>query len=449
MEVNLDELVVPAFRKVFSAVLNNELSGGELVCKGGRNSTKSVVLGYLCILYLLKMHQSVAALVLHNNRVQSRLLNNLLFCLDKLGVRHLFKLRKSPAELVLLNPDGTESDCSIVFLGAENPEVLKSLKSRDGSGFGLIFFEEASNFRAYKDIQNIKLTLLRGTAGVTLYSYNPPKDRSLWINSTFNYAESDEQVEDFGDGHSLKRTFTYKVNGEERTAVRIVHSSSYLDVVEEHPDWLGSAFLAEAEQAKESNEDYYKNVFLGQSTGSDANVFHNIHDWTYNVEDLKSCDTSVHRGLDHSNGGADPTGFIVCYYQKTRKLFIVDEYYKAGADVSIDGLAAALKSRVKDFDVIYGDSAQPLLNRELSNRGVPVMNCKKYPGSVKSGVHFLQGLQIYIDKVKTPNAWREFNNYSYLIDKDTDEVTSELQDKDNHLIDACRYALQDVIRFGV
>ena len=47
------------------------------------------------------------------------------------------------------------------------------------------------------------------------------------------------------------------------------------------------------------------------------------------------------------------------------------------------------------------------------------------------------------------NVIRELGAYSYKIDKMTDEILPVLDDKDNHTIDALRYALEGLRRAGV
>ena len=54
---------------------------------------------------------------------------------------------------------------------------------------------------------------------------------------------------------------------------------------------------------------------------------------------------------------------------------------------------------------------------------------------------WLQSLNhIYIDLSRCPNAAEEFLTYEYERTKD-DEIISGYPDKDNHSIDACRYAM--------
>ena len=68
---------------------------------------------------------------------------------------------------------------------------------------------------------------------------------------------------------------------------------------------------------------------------------------------------------------------------------------------------------------------------------------KKGPDSVEYGEKWLDDLDaIYIDPDRTPNAAKEFENIDYQTDKDGNPK-ARLEDKDNHLIDATRYAFAD------
>lgn len=66
--------------------------------------------------------------------------------------------------------------------------------------------------------------------------------------------------------------------------------------------------------------------------------------------------------------------------------------------------------------------------------------CHKEPGCVEYRIKWLQHRRIVIDPKRTPNAYREFVNYSYEMDKDGNFI-SRLPDKENHSIDAVAYAL--------
>lgn len=84
----------------------------------------------------------------------------------------------------------------------------------------------------------------------------------------------------------------------------------------------------------------------------------------------------------------------------------------------------------------------------MQQRGINIYGVKKGPGSVEHGVKWLQSLNhIYIDQLKCPNAYREFIGYEYEQTKDGN-FKSSYPDKNNHAIDAVRYALEDIILSG-
>jgi phage terminase large subunit len=82
----------------------------------------------------------------------------------------------------------------------------------------------------------------------------------------------------------------------------------------------------------------------------------------------------------------------------------------------------------------------------MQKHGYPNMRrAVKGPGSVEDGIEFLKNYDIVIhpDCIHTID---EYKLYSYKIDKKTQKVTTDLEDKNNHCIDADRYAVENVRR---
>ena len=75
-----------------------------------------------------------------------------------------------------------------------------------------------------------------------------------------------------------------------------------------------------------------------------------------------------------------------------------------------------------------------------------VYGVKKGPDSVEFGERWLDDLDfICIDPKRTPNIAREFESIDYQVDRDGN-AKPRLEDKDNHTIDATRYAFADDMR---
>jgi phage terminase large subunit len=74
--------------------------------------------------------------------------------------------------------------------------------------------------------------------------------------------------------------------------------------------------------------------------------------------------------------------------------------------------------------------------------GVNAVAVKKGPGSVAAGIRWLQELkEIAVDPEKCPCAAKELAGYEYPPAPDGGFL-SEFPDRDNHMIDALRYAME-------
>lgn len=441
-EVNLSEIVLDTFEELFEEVIDCKVN--RAICKGGRNSTKSQFASEVITLGCMVHHASAVCLLKHANKIEQRLVDTFTHSMEYLGVRKYWKLRRSPFEYVLLDKDGKESDVSIRFLGCDDPEMVKSYRPRKGA-FRYIWFEELTNFDSVKEVNNIIQTMRRGVGDkCVIMSYNPPQRTSEWVNKEYDvpcgtilgYDSNTytEEIEiDNGDGTVDK-------------VVQKVHHSTYLDVIESgHKDWLDVGFIADANKAKENNPEYYRWAYLGEITGTDANVFNNIYDWRY--EEDKDYGV-INRGLDVSNGGSDPWAYTEWYYDKENNdLYCLNEG-KLGAKATLEQVEIKVKQINKDNRTVYMDSAVPTFISMLNiQHKLNVIPTKKGHDSQIAGVEWLRSKNhIYIDKYRCPNTYKEFKEYEWFIDKN-DEITSKLVDGNDHFIDSTRYAMNMNIRY--
>ena len=72
------------------------------------------------------------------------------------------------------------------------------------------------------------------------------------------------------------------------------------------------------------------------------------------------------------------------------------------------------------------------------------MPAKKGPGSVKSGINFMQGYQILIDP-RCEGMREEARLYSWMTDELTGKMLNTPVDAHNHGFDAARYAIEDLL----
>ncbi len=180
---------------------------------------------------------------------------------------------------------------------------------------------------------------------------------------------------------------------------------------------------------------------MGVPTGTGGNVFSNlvierIPDAMYKRFD------KLYQGVDWG-WFPDPYAFIRCHYDTARQIvYVLDELVvnEWGNDRTSDWI------KEHGFDRTYTncDSEEPKSVNDYRNRGLRATGAVKGPGSVEYGMKWLQRRKIVIDPKRTPVAAREFTSYEYARDKYNEFITG-YPDKDNHTIDALRYALEPLM----
>ena len=402
---NLTDIIAPSFYDLFYDIEDNNHTHYWL--KGGRGSTKSSFVSVEIILGMMK-HPDTNAVAIRKVGLylKDSVYEQLVWAIEKLGVSHLWRQKLNPLELVYI-----KTGQRILFRGADKPKKLKSTKVHKGY-IRYIWYEEVDEFNGIEEIRTINQSLMRGGADFDVfYSYNPPKSQRNWVN---------------------KEVLTKQDN-------KIVHHSTYLTVPNE---WLGDEFFREAEYLKDSKPDNYAHEYLGEVTGTGGTVFTNITLRNISDEEINTFD-KIKRGIDFGYA-ADPFVYVVGHYDSKRKrLYIFDEIYKVG--LSNAKAAEMIKERTNYSQPIICDSAEPKSIAELRGYGLRVQGAKKGPDSVEYGIKFLQSLdEIIIDSKRCPKTAEEFYNYELEPDGN-DGFKDGYPDKNNHTIDAVRYALEDEI----
>lgn len=402
-DVRLSALVAPSYFSAWRAA--REGSCDELWLYGGRGSGKSTFAAILILCGLMDEPQANAIVYRKVAETLRELVYaQLAWAIDRLGVSDWFRLKLSPLEIEYI-PTGQR----ILFRGSDKPEKSKGLKLQKGY-FKYLWFEELTEFAGMRDIRTIKASILRGTQEktLTLYSYNPPMSALHWVNEETR---------------------------KERKG-RMTHRSDYRDIP---AAWLGDAFILEAEALRRQNPREYRHMYLGEVTGTGAQVFENVAMQKLGPKLWQGLRTYC--GLDFGFA-SDPDAFVRCAYDGRRRiLYLVDEF--VSLRMLSDALAKEVKARAGG-DPIICDSAEPRSIAELRSRGVRVIPAKKGPDSVAYGMKWLQSrVKIVIDPQKTPRAAGEFSTYEYERDRDGEPLPF-YPDRNNHLIDAARYALESV-----
>lgn len=350
--------------------------------------------------------------------------------IERMGVGSRFKIMDDKIE-IRERARSSNIDGHIIFQGMKN-HTAESIKSLEG--YDVCWIEEAQM------ISERSLKLLRPTfrkAGSQIWScWNP------------NFAT--DPIDKFLRGKQLPpRSRVIRVN--------------YYD----NP-FFPEELREECEFDKRRDTENYRHVWLGEyQQNSNARVFKNwrVGDREDFVTDAL---TRFYFGADFGFS-VDPTCMVRCY-TKGRTLYIDREVYKLGLEIDhmplfFGGMDdkmkklnpesyAWLNSRGIAWNGIEGsrkwplisDSARPDAISYLQRHGLPLCRAaKKGAGSVEDGIEFLRSYDIVIhpDCIHTID---EFTLYSFKVDAQTNEVTRVLEDKKNHVIDACRYAVEPLRR---
>ncbi len=400
---NMADVFIPVHRDIA------KMKHAEYWFKGGRASTKSSFIS-LEIVRGIREDENANAVVFRRvgNTIKDSVYEQLVWAIEALGVSEEFTLRKSPLEIVR---NGTGQ--RILFRGADDPMKSKSLKLSKGY-FKFLWFEELAEFRGMEDVRTIKQSVFRGVdKGITLYSYNPPRSAQNWVN-----------------GEALKPRDD-----------RLVHHSTYLDVPKE---WLKEAFIAEAEIVKATNERAYRNEYLGEVTGTGGNVFENLSLRAITPDELRTL-SYFYQGIDWG-WFPDPFQWVRCAYDaKTRRLYLLDEF--RGNRLSNMAAYEQIKDRLDMAEPLTADSAEVKSVSDFREYGANwIRPAVKGPGSVDYSMKWLAALsEIIIDPNKCPAAAKEFVEYEFERNQQG-EFVSGYVDKNNHAVDAVRYALSPVWR---
>ncbi len=400
--VRLTELIGPAFYDLHHAIRSERFTHYWL--KGGRGSLKSSTVSVELIRGIMDTPDAHGLCLRKvGNTLGSSVYEQCLWAIDMLGVSDLWQAMKSPLTLIY-KPTGQK----IHFRGADKPKKIKSIKVKRGY-IRYLWYEEVDEFEGIGEIRVINQSVMRGGDKFdAFYTYNPPASVSNWVN-----VQTAQEA--------LRRD-------------TMVHTSCYLDAPKK---WIGAQAIAEAEYLKQTNLEAYRHEYLGEITGTGGEVFDNVRLERITDGQIKEF-CYLRHGVDFGYA-TDPFVYIGLHYDKKhRTLYLFDETYA----IRLSNKAAydAIHKRTGS-DIVFADSAEPKTIDEFRSYGMHMEGAKKGRDSVRYGVQFLQNLEaIVIDPKRCPNAAREFTAYE--LDKDTHgNFIAQYPDRDNHTIDAVRYAL--------
>jgi len=313
-----------------------------------------------------------------------------------LGVSHLFEITLT--EIRRIGAEGI-----IIFQGMQD-HTADSIKSLEG--FDLAWCEEAQSLSS-RSIELLVPTIRKPGS-------------QLWFG--WNPEQPDDAVETL-----------FKDNPD-----AILVSVNYT----ENP-WCPEEMLKLAKWQQRVDYERYVHIWLGgYNTKSESQIFKN---WRVDEFEPDASFGNPMYGMDFGFAN-DPTCFVRCFV-KENTLYIDQDAGRVGLE--LDDTAEFIKAADPDAasHVMRADSARPESISYLKRHGLPKLTgVEKWPGSVEDGVEFIKSFDEIVIHSRCKDMQEEARLYSYKVDKRTGDIQPKIEDKNNHLWDASRYALSPLIR---
>jgi len=208
--------------------------------------------------------------------------------------------------------------------------------------------------------------------------------------------------------------------------------------------WFPEVLKKEMEYCKEVDFGKYEHIWLGKTViDTEAQVYHGKFE-------LKEFETpekvTLYYGADWGFAN-DPTAVIRCFI-KEQCLYI--DYESGGVGIEFEELPSLFDKvpEIRKWD-IRADAARPETISYMSRQGYKIKACPKWKGSVEDGIEYIRSFRRIYVHPRCKHTYEEFKFYSYKQDKNTGDILPVVLDKDNHYMDALRYALNPYIQKNI
>lgn len=400
-EIYLPELVGGGYGEFW------RFTGRYRVVKGSRASKKSKTCALNFIWRLLRLPETNLLVVRKTYRsLRDSCYAELCWAIRRLGVEAAWHFKEEPLELTYL-PTGQK----IFFRGLDDPQKITSIAARQGQ-LCFLWLEEAYEVNREEDFDILDESI-RGEA--------PFKQLTLTFNP-------------WNERHWLKRRFFDCPPSPELLAMTVDYRCN---------EFLDAADLRVFENMAAQNPRRYRVAGLGEWGVSEGLVYENWREADFDCRELAARPgVKPVFGLDFGYVNDETALFCGLADLAARRLYVFDEIYQKG--LSNEQIFAEISRRGYAKERICADSAEPKSIDRLRELGLNrIRPARKGPDSIRHGIDFLQGFEI----VAAPgcrNFLAELAAYSWQRDKEG-RMLNIPQDCDNHLMDAMRYAMEDLL----
>lgn len=374
---------------------------------GGSSSGKSVFLAQRDVLDILKGGRNFLICRAVARTIRKSVMNEIRKVINTMGVSEYFSFNKSDGIITCKN------GYQFLFAGLDDVEKIKSITPEKGE-ITDIRIEEATEVHP----DDVKQLMKRQRGG----SEATPKRLTMSFNPIYQM-------------HWIYEQHFAPIGWETEQTEYSTPELSILKTWFEHNKFLTKQ---DVEGLLNERDEYYRNVYTWGNWG----VLGDVIFTNWKIEDLSGMRDQFNNprtGLDFGFA-SHPSAISRSHYDATRKkVYIFDEMYETGLT---NDLLAREALRIAGGDSIIGDSAEPKSIAEMQNSGVNIYGAKKGKDSITFGIDWLKQHEIIIDK-RCVNHIKEFQQYQWKRDANGNVTTPPKPvDKNNHLIDALRYAYE-------
>ena len=404
--------------------------GRYRVVKGSRASKKSKTTA-LWFIYNMMKYPGANTLVVRKTfrTLKDSCFTELKWAIHRLGADAAWDVKESPLEMTYI-PTGQK----IYFRGLDDPLKVTSITVDVGS-LCWMWIEEAYEVMKESDFDMLDESI-RGSVEDGLFkqitlTFNPWNEHH-WMKHRF--------FDDFvGNDSEGKPKYKPRENPLSADGEILALTTNYLC-----NEWLDDADLRVFERMKANNPRRYQVAGLGNWGIVEGLIFENWEEKAFNLDDIRKIPgiRSVF-GLDFGYTNDPSALFCGMVDLKNKTIYVFDEMYQTGlvnAAIYKNILAMGFSK-----EKITADCAEPKSIAELRDLGLAhIRPARKGRDSVNNGIQYIQGFKLVIHP-RCVNFLTEVSNYTWDKDKFGKKLNIPIDDF-NHLMDAMRYALEELIK---
>lgn len=203
----------------------------------------------------------------------------------------------------------------------------------------IVWFEELTEFKNSEELEQIIATFSRGNDDwfISLYSYNPPKNKFHWVN---------QWVEEIKDRDDV-----------------LITNSDYRTVP---PKWLGKMFLDEAERLSKYDNKRFRWIYLGEVIGLEGLIYNPEHVEWVDKDYLEKNNIRI-LYMDFACDGGHQTSATTCGcfgYGTDGYWYLLDLYYYSPHEKTNKKAPSELSKDIFDFEMAMLKKYNCMIDKE-------------------------------------------------------------------------------------